>query len=130
MTRKDIDDIINTICPNDEDFEKACISPAYLKKELEALALEQEPCEDCVSRTELKKWLDMNFSFGGATRKLELFDRLDKELPPVKPKSKSGKWIRNKDGSTSYCSECGQQIYSCQEWFKCCPNCEAKMKKR
>lgn len=44
-------------------------------------ALKQEPCEDCVSREELKKWLDMNFSFGGALRKLELFDRLDKELP-------------------------------------------------
>lgn len=45
MTKKDIDDIIKTICPNDEDFEKPCISPAYLKHELEALALEQEPCE-------------------------------------------------------------------------------------
>lgn len=50
-------------------------------------AIEQEPCEDCVSREELKKWLDMNFSFGGALRKLELFDRLDKELPSVKPAS-------------------------------------------
>ena len=40
---------------------------------------------DCVSRAELKKWLDMNFSFGGALRKLELFDRLDKELPSVTP---------------------------------------------
>ena len=40
MNRQDIDDILKTICPNDEDFEKACISPAYLKKELEALALE------------------------------------------------------------------------------------------
>jgi len=43
MTREDIDNIIKVICPNDEDFEKPCISPAYLKKELEALALEQEP---------------------------------------------------------------------------------------
>ena len=43
MTKADIDDIIRAICPNDEDFEKPCISPAYLKKELEALALEQKP---------------------------------------------------------------------------------------
>ena len=43
MTRKDIDNIISIICPNDEDFEKPIISPAYLKKELEVLALEQEP---------------------------------------------------------------------------------------
>ena len=46
MTRKDIDNIIGIICPNDEDFEKPIISPAYLKKELEALALEQEPCDE------------------------------------------------------------------------------------
>ena len=46
MTKKDIDDIISIICPNDEDFEKTCISPAYLKKELEVLALEQEPILD------------------------------------------------------------------------------------
>lgn len=43
MTREDIDNIIKVICPNNEDFEKPCISPAYLKNELEALALEQEP---------------------------------------------------------------------------------------
>ena len=46
MTKKDINDIISIICPNDEDFEKTCISPAYLKKELEVLALEQEPILD------------------------------------------------------------------------------------
>ncbi len=49
-----------------------------------------KPCEDCISRAELKKWLDMNFDFGGAARKIELFDRLDKELPPVTP---TQKWI-------------------------------------
>ena len=41
MTKQDIDTIIKILCPNDEDFEKPCISPAFLKKELEALALEQ-----------------------------------------------------------------------------------------
>lgn len=45
MTKQDIDDIIKIICPNDEDFEKPCISPAYLKNELEALALEQKSTE-------------------------------------------------------------------------------------
>jgi len=46
MTRKDIDDIISILCPNDEDYEKPIISPKYLRQELEQLALEQEPCED------------------------------------------------------------------------------------
>lgn len=48
MTNKDIEDIINIICPDDADFEKPCISPAYLKKELEVLAMEQEPEERSV----------------------------------------------------------------------------------
>jgi hypothetical protein len=46
MKREDIDNIISVICPNDEDYEKPIISPAYLKNELEALALEQEPILD------------------------------------------------------------------------------------
>ena len=43
MTKRDIDDIIHIICPNDEDEEKPIISPAFLRKELEALMLEQAP---------------------------------------------------------------------------------------
>jgi hypothetical protein len=42
MTIKDINDIINAVCPNDEDYEKPCISPKYLRQELEQLALDQE----------------------------------------------------------------------------------------
>ena len=43
MTREDINEIIALVCPNDEDYEKPCISPKYLRQELEQLALEQEP---------------------------------------------------------------------------------------
>ena len=42
MTIRDINDIIAAVCPNDEDYEKPCISPKYLRQELEQLALEQE----------------------------------------------------------------------------------------
>ncbi len=58
MTRKDIDNIISIICPNDEDFEKPIISPAYLKKELETLALEQEPCDKYIKEIDhLRKYI-------------------------------------------------------------------------
>ena len=43
MTKQDIDDIIRAVCPNDEDYEVPIISPAFLRKELEWLALEQAP---------------------------------------------------------------------------------------
>ena len=43
MTREDIKNIIELICPNDADYERPIISPKYLKQELEQMALEQEP---------------------------------------------------------------------------------------
>lgn len=107
-------------------------------KELQPVQLELPPVQvelgnkNCVSRAELKKWLDMNFSFGGALRKLELFDRLDKELPAVTPQPKTGHWIKHEPGGIGYieCSEC-----LC--WFlesgllrnSYCPNCGAKNRK-
>ena len=42
MTIHDINDIIKAVCPNDEDYEKPCISPKYLRQELEQLALDQD----------------------------------------------------------------------------------------
>ena len=91
--------------------------------------LEQESCEDCVSRAELKKWLDMNFSFGGASRKFELFDRLDKELPPVTPKQKTGHWRIVPYEETMFCSECNCRLNDEQTYLPLnyCPNCGAKM---
>lgn len=75
MTVKDINDIIKAVCPNDEDFEKPCISPKYLRQELEQLALDQrqwneEPTTkndlgvDCIDRTELLKAMNTWDKFG------------------------------------------------------------------
>lgn len=103
--------------------------------------LEQEPCEDAVSRAELKKWLDINFSFGGALRKLELFDRLDRDLPSVTPQPKIGNWITHEEKFNALgmavkggvkCSECGYTTHNTLHMelgcpFKFCPNCGAKM---
>ena len=55
MTREDINDIINAICPNDEDYEKPCISPKYLRQELEQLALDQRQWnEDSTTKNDLE----------------------------------------------------------------------------
>lgn len=59
--------------------------PEYYALDTAIQALEQQSSDDCVSIAELEKWLDLNFSFGGACRKLELFNRLEKELPRVAP---------------------------------------------
>lgn len=54
MTKQDIDLIIKTVCPNDEDYEKPIISPSYLKKELEALALDSF-CNDTDNMQKVEK---------------------------------------------------------------------------
>lgn len=98
--------------------------------------LEIPQLEDCVSRAELKKWLDINFSFGGALRKLEMFDRIDKELPPVTPTRKVGKWVYDKVSQNWRCSECNETPKTLgyvgtadfmAEHFRFCNHCGAEM---
>ena len=139
MTKKDIDEIISIICPNDEDFEKACISPAYLKRELEALALEQEPCEDCISRREAIKMFTYNYNGERIPDydcdnwpvqiAIKTVKEMLRELPSVTPQPKMGRWIDDK------CSICGkgiEDLIDSPEWYKnenprFCPFCGAKM---
>ena len=130
MTREDIDNIINIICPNDEDFEKPIISPAYLKKELETLALEQEPSGDLISREAVQDYIAKYLSqylYNDVREAVEAIDEYIGELPPVKQEPKTGHWSH--DGShwknRFICSECGYKLFD--EPTNYCPNCGAKM---
>ena len=77
MTKKDINVIISIICPNDEDFEKTCISPAYLKKELEVLALEQEPILDKIrAEIEALEYLNIEDGSDGFDKYIEQYEVL------------------------------------------------------
>lgn len=146
MTNQDIDNIIHTICPSDEDFDKPCISPAYLKKELEALALEQEPCEDAISREDAEQMFrnirchlkpqDYKSAEEFNTRDLMLLnaEQMIHALPSVT--QKSGRWIMSDDGLyRPICDKCGAHpwkgyiptVEEATEVFKYCPNCGAKM---
>ena len=58
-------------------------------------ALEQEPCDDCISRQamhiELEKWITYGeYKYSNATK--YLYDRIDR-LPSVSPQQKVEKWI-------------------------------------
>ena len=73
------------------------------KKALDALdmatkALEQQPCEDCVSRAEVYDIITRLFTSVEMTNEAwkEVME-LVKELPSVKPKQKAGKWILKND---------------------------------
>ena len=100
-------------------------------------ALEQEPCEDCISRQavldvieELKK-----IHFDRVIVLNKVCERV-LELPPVTPQEpKTGHWIEKDgfDGDTYYnCSECGESWTTIEgtPWnngMKYCPNCGVKM---
>lgn len=90
-------------------------------------ALEQEPCEDAISRQAVLDYLTATglkkFDFI-----LDVRDKI-KNLPPVTPKPNTGHWIKHEHNGIGYieCSEC-----LC--WFlesellrnSYCPNCGAK----
>lgn len=42
MTKKEIDDIIKNLCPNEEDYDKPIISPRCLQQKLEQIVIEQD----------------------------------------------------------------------------------------
>ena len=146
MTREDINDIINAICPNDEDYEKPCISPKYLRQELEQLALDQrqwngEPTTkndlgvDCISRAQVQTEIEMNAyrytlakERGGAGRVewhshlIDIDDAVDiiRNLPSVTPQEpKTGYWI-DKIKNSAVCSCCNKNNTLYGDFCKWC----------
>lgn len=79
-------------------------------------ALEQEPCEDAVSRQVVKEQMN---KYGFHAPDMTVTEFVE-DLPPVTPQMKIGHWIlqpSNKDqGERDFiwwkCSECGQVIFS------------------
>ena len=100
--------------------------------------LKIEPCEDCVSRevvldtlTRIGYW---KHDSKEAQTVAECMRAIEK-LPPVTPKKKTGRWIRelirNEKGgcigAKMICSECGNDNKH-DEYMDFCPNCDAEMK--
>lgn len=105
--------------------------------------LEQEPCEDAISKQKAIEAIDALYLDGDSCvsfrasadgdaliGKYQAITALD-DLPPVTPQPKMGRWKRiNKEKyvqhAMSYyrCSECGKDIIGTHNY---CPNCGAKM---
>lgn len=119
--------------------------------------LEQEPCEDCISRQSLKHKLQEHHDFFvnayGGFSNLPQNDksRVDEitnciamvvNEPCIQPKSKTGHWIGHREhcenlgvmpsglGAYEWCSNCDCGI-DVREWhrnnYNFCPNCGVKM---
>ena len=94
-------------------------------EEMAIKALEQEPCEDAISRKQAIKTIE-KFCSPECVQVCVLT-----ELPPVTPQPKTGQWIKTKERDDAEplilwkCSECltVQRLKT-----NYCPNCGAKMK--
>ena len=110
----------------------------YVERDDVLKALEQEPCEDCISR----KLLSDNICEGISCNECSfneiddesgclLQKRLD-ELPSIQPKPNTGHWIKVTNGRGGHecdlCHEYAPSYQSGEEHLtNYCPNCGVKM---
>lgn len=109
-------------------------------EEMAIQALEQEPCEDAISRAKAMTEIMMNTNIrehldGNLYIKVADAVQILRDLPSVKPQEKTGHWkydYTSADGHKTYhCSKCGcylQPKYSEPlSSFKWCSLCGARM---
>lgn len=122
--------------PSDEmTLEQARQAVKDLRKKL-AEHLDQEPCEDCISRQAAIDALSHMCSEdeNGITVSRANVNSVLKAMPPVTPKPKMGRWIDEgfyAEGHSEHayrCSECDEHYIGYVGEFKHCPNCGATMK--
>ena len=98
-------------------------------------ALEQQPCEDAISRAALLEelgeepfnWNDSPEEFQ-EVRDYQWFRSLVENAPSVAPETKTGHWIRQTDDYHDYyeCEHCGIAV-GLDDIRNYCPNCGATM---
>ena len=95
--------------------------------EMAIKALEQQPCEDCVSREEALLALTGMDLPTDRDKLIALFTERIQHLPPVTPQRPKGKWIMNSDyPDRLICDKCNAQ-FDVWHWeskqMHYCPNC-------
>jgi hypothetical protein len=98
--------------------------------------LEQQPCEDCISRKEVISTIyDNKSDFKNDFAQGFFADKI-KALPPVTSQPEVGRWIYDKNIDNWKCSECGEtpktmgycgSVAFMAEHFKYCNHCGCKM---
>lgn len=90
------------------------------------LSLDQQPCDDCISREEALLALTGMDLPTDRDKLIALFTERIQHLPPVTPERPKGKWIDvNGDKSLFECSKCGDKVCCANNNY--CPNCGAEM---
>ena len=96
-------------------------------------ALEQEPCEDAISRKAVLKVIDGWYEQNRDTENIEDLLILIVYMSSVQP-SRKGHWIKENPFSLSVCSECGNNAFGYHGFDETrtdfCPHCGADMRER
>ena len=89
--------------------------------------LEQEPCDDCISRAWLKEAIH-NFFYGlKHTPTEEDIQAYIDVAPSVTPQPKVGEWLKN--GELCKCSNCHSNVlFSAVKSYNYCSRCGCRMK--
>lgn len=98
-------------------------------------ALKAQPCDDAVKREAVLNTLDTMDKVLDEDRTVERYKELlkecYKELPPVTPKPRAGRWVKDDPWTKPHCSECGKSCIGAHGFdyitTDFCPNCGAKM---
>ena len=130
-------------CPENKDGECMTQSHCFEVKQMAIKALEQESCDDCISRQAVDTLVDelaraisderccMPRGRSTATIMQDILD-----LPSVTPQPKIGHWIKTPkavmgEGYMWYCDKCEYQVYqdSSRPYpsERYCPNCGCRM---
>jgi len=139
MTREEAIDLLDNLIGMVEDNHNSDYDTAL---QMGIKALEQEPCDDCISRDmALEKMADYVASgYAVSAEDFEEYSRIICQLPPVTPQSKMGhwEWVQydyNPKLGNWHCSECHCVVLECVDkeaegdipLYKYCPQCGAKM---
>ena len=105
---------------------KTAIDIQFMAGVMKRLREKQEPCEDAISRQEVKEKLFQLWNCGDEDYKFETLRDFVAELPSVTPTRKKGRWIEEPN-CWLRCSACGAHypvtsIYGIKG-YNFCPDC-------
>lgn len=143
MTKEKAKDLLDNLIGFVEDNHGSDYDEAL---KIAIKALEEKPCEDCISRQAVlegvNRYIKKVQSTGAKDDFISFEELVVKELPPITPQPKTGRWISHKEYcekhdlipsglvTLEWCSNCDYGVdINKRGWdrYKYCPNCGAKM---
>lgn len=126
MTSEEAIDLLDNLNGMIEDNHNSNYDTAF---KMAVKALEQEPCEDAISRQAVIKHLHNEYHGMISDESMKIYEIINmlKEQPPVTPKPKTGHWNRITDRTGHLVWECDKCGWVQRFNTNYCPDCGKKM---